>query len=159
VNNVDILLSLVEREPRNDVYAACLIDALMEERGMLRTEADRHVSSVQAMARTAADIDFTADLISRHGQAWHALLQEVERQAKLWGLEGFILYVTGGDQPPSIIDGGGPTTFPATNTRVPVRLPASWVAAWYAKNPHPLGKALPAKAHRPRRQHVNRTPK
>lgn len=156
MDNVEILLALVEREPRNDVYAACLTDALMEERGMLRTEADRHVLRVQLDARTAADIEFTADLIARRGTAWHALLTEVETVAKLWGVEGFILYVTGGEQPPSIIDGGGSTSFPANNRRVPVRLPAGWVYAWHQKNPLPLGRALPAKAERPRRHYVDR---
>ena len=156
MNNVEILLALVEREPRCDVYAACLTDALMEERGMLRSEADRHVLRVQLQARTAADITFTADLIARKGTAWHALLTEVETVAKLWGVAGFILYVTGGEQPPSIIDGGRGASFPAHNRRVPVRLPAGWVRAWHEKNPLPLGRELPAKAERRRTIHVDR---
>lgn len=155
-NNVDILTRLVEREPRTDVYAACLIDALIEERGMLHTEASKYVDLVRRYAQTAADIAFTADLLARRGQAWHALLQEVDQVAKLSGFAGFILYVTAGSNPPSLMDGDGASTFPETNSRVPVRLPATWVREWHDKTRHPLGNELRKNAARPRRVHVYR---
>lgn len=156
MNNVDILLELVEREPRCDVYAACLTDALIEDRGMLHTEAARQVAQVRADSLTAADICFAADLIARRGTAWHGLLQEVENQAKLSGVESFTLFVVGGAEPPSICPQSNDVNPRGPGRNRAVRLPATWVREWHERTRLPLGKALAKKASRPRRQHVRR---
>ena len=47
MNDIDLLILAVERDPYNPIPASMLTDELMEEKGMLRSEADRHVSAVQ----------------------------------------------------------------------------------------------------------------
>lgn len=69
MSDVDALVALLERDPDNAIVAAMLTDELMEARGMLRSEADRHVANVIAVAAEARELAEAAAEV-RPGARW-----------------------------------------------------------------------------------------
>ncbi len=63
MNNFDPLTRALERNPGNDIVASMLVDALMEEKDMTRTEADRVVTDVRRAGLDAAQMADAAELM------------------------------------------------------------------------------------------------
>ena len=63
MNNIDLLTAQVELYPTNPIVASMLVDALMEERDMHRSESEAHVMRVQEVATDAAFMRFAAELL------------------------------------------------------------------------------------------------
>jgi len=66
VNDIDLLTRAVENDPRNTILHAMLVDALIDQRDMLRSEADAHVRRVVAVAADARDLADAAQLMGAH---------------------------------------------------------------------------------------------
>ena len=73
MSDVQGLLDAIARDP-DDLTAVCaLVDALMDERDMLRSEADQHAERALLAARDARDMASAAELL-RGEQPWYAEL-------------------------------------------------------------------------------------
>lgn len=68
MTTLEDLVKLVEDDPINPICSAMLIDELMDERDMNRSEAEAHVKRVAEVAIDAAFLRRAADLVS--GCSW-----------------------------------------------------------------------------------------
>lgn len=68
MNNIDLLTSQVELYPTNPIVCSMLVDELMSERDMNRSEAEAHVKRVTEVAIDAMFLRRAAELVS--GCAW-----------------------------------------------------------------------------------------
>lgn len=138
MTDVQLLINLIERDPDSDITAAMLTDELMECRGMLRSEADRHVERVRADARTALQIQFTAGLIAAKGPAYYAMRNEVARVLGFNGNETYSFVVVGGEDEPRVSVAGTMQARALGVDGLFVALPAGWVCAWFRRNTFPV---------------------
>lgn len=63
MNNVNLLVAAIDRDPDDLVCGLALVDALIEERDCTRSEAERYMSAVVQSARDARDMATAAALI------------------------------------------------------------------------------------------------
>lgn len=95
------LIDALEADPHSEILAAMLTDELMESRGMIRTEADRHVERLRADARERIECAAAAEVMrSTDGRS-----DRVKEHIRLMCFEGlqppaYNFIVTGGDSPP-----------------------------------------------------------
>lgn len=101
MTDVTLLVNLIEQEPESPFYAAMLVDELMEARGMLRTEADRHVERVQADARLALDLKNATALVAAKDEYWPILCEHLRIVCHLARDESFDLIVIPGPSEPN----------------------------------------------------------
>lgn len=114
MNNIELGIRAVEREPLREIYASMLVDALVEERDMLITEAQKHVVSIQLSTINALQVATVAALFACPGEPRERVLAlmelhwppEAHRNAK-------ILVISGESKPLHVIgDGtGNPNPF------------------------------------------------
>lgn len=138
MTDVACLVKLIEQDPDTDILAAMLIDELMEARGMLRSEAERHVRHVQADARIAKQIDFVARLLRAKGPAYTYLCRAIERHLMIQEVIGYTLYVVSGDGPPRFCRVGDVVQTPTARHGYPIAIPAGWVIHWFRQNTYPI---------------------
>jgi hypothetical protein len=77
MNNFDPLTRALEQNPGNDIVAAMLTDALIDEKDMTRSEADRVVTDVRRAGLDAAQMAEAAELIKPGAPNRIALLTAV----------------------------------------------------------------------------------
>ncbi len=77
MSNVELMLSAIAHEP-DDLTAACmLIDALMDERDMWRSEAEAYAEKAITAARDARDIRAAADLLRKEQPWYNELMRDI----------------------------------------------------------------------------------
>jgi hypothetical protein len=79
VTDANDMIAHLEREPESDIVAAMLVDELMQTRGMLRTEADRHVTKLRMDARDNLDMLNASFLVRPGSPVRDAIHLEVKR--------------------------------------------------------------------------------
>lgn len=77
------LIARVEREPENTICSVMLIDALMEYRDMIHSEAEHAVEKIVAVAREAAMITRAVGLLADGKQSKRFLLKRVQQRAQI----------------------------------------------------------------------------
>lgn len=100
MNDVDLLILAVEKEPHNDIVAAMLIDELMGERDMIRSEAERHVTAVQLASINAREIAQVAALFACPGPARDRVMTIVTNAWPANAHPTARIHVVVGDTPP-----------------------------------------------------------
>jgi len=138
MTDVQLLINLVSKDPDQDISAAMLVDELMDARGMLRSEADRHVERLRADCRSAKQIDLVASFIRERGRRWVALMAEVALAIGFDDGRPFGLAVMGGDLPPSAAVRPGPNALTGERDIWSVALPAGWALARLKQLGYPL---------------------
>jgi len=73
VNNVELMLQAIDRDPDDLTAVGALTDLLYEDRGMTWTEAERYSENAVRAARDARDLAAAAALL-RAEQPWHGEL-------------------------------------------------------------------------------------
>lgn len=142
MNNVELLLLSINQDP-DDLTAVCaLTDALIEERDMQRSEADRHAERVVQAVRDARDLAEAARLM-RPEQPWHdELVTDIMSACGSPLLSGTIIVVTS-DMTPfvsgSLQHGQGRAWFNPTIT-----VGAQWLIRHFRSNPSLYLVAPPA---------------
>lgn len=133
MTDLQLLINRINQEPDSDIGAAMLIDELMDAKGMLYTEAARHVETVRAIARTNLQIEFTAGLIRAKGPAYDKLINELHALFQLDGDAVYGLFVVAGDDPPHFsVPNGASLRWPKGH-EMQIALPAGWVCAWFRR--------------------------
>lgn len=87
MSDVDTLTQMLEREPDSLVGVAMLTDALIEERDMTRSEADRYAEHVQQSARDARDLAAAAGYLAQDTpvrRSLHHLVQAMSGYPSHW---------------------------------------------------------------------------
>lgn len=134
MTDVQLLIDLVSADPDQDIAVAMLIDELMEARGMLRSEADRHVERLRDDVRRSKQIDTAAAILAERGPRWQALAMHLRGMAELGEYESFFIFLVGGDDEPS-----GGVRSPVAGSIPPVGelsiyVPAGWALSWWKAN-------------------------
>ena len=100
MSDIDLLTRAVESDPRNTILHAMLTDELIDQRDMLRTEADAHVQRVVAVAATARDLACAAQLLGTRDWLSRELRAAVLACVDLHNPgRACVLLVSGGDDP------------------------------------------------------------
>lgn len=100
MSNVEGLLKAIDRDPDDLTAVAALTDALMEERDMLHTEAEKYAERALQAARDVRDIAAAAALMTLDHPFHVELLVEIFETCGLpAGTEASILIATG-EEPP-----------------------------------------------------------
>lgn len=73
MNNVQLMLQAIDRDPDDLTAVGALTDLLYEDRGMTWTEAERYAENAVQASRDARDLAAAATLL-RADQSWHAEL-------------------------------------------------------------------------------------
>jgi len=105
VNNIDMLTSALGREPNNDILAAMLVDELMSERDMLRSEAEGHVRAVQQAKWQQWDLETATRLYSCDANFQCRAARYVRHTYKQLRGQSFTLIIVVGHQPPTMQPG------------------------------------------------------
>lgn len=141
----DILAALCD-DPESVILAAMLTDALMEERGMLRSEADRHVCRVIQDARDLLDISAAATIMTAGDGRRYRVLDAM--MLAIWPNEvppSFSWIIVGGDDEPcrmlTASSEDGPYPFEWV-----LKVGARWIIKKAGRAPHPATK--PARRRR-----------
>lgn len=140
------ILAALKQDPESIILAAMLTDALMEERDMLRSEADRHVERVQRDARDLRDIQAAADIMSAGDGRRLDVLDKVI--AVCWPDEvppSFSWVIVAGDAPPISRD-EYKSNPGAWWYETVVTVGACWIIKTAGRTPHPAAK--PARRRR-----------
>jgi len=135
----DILHTLCE-EPESDILAAMLTDALMEERGMLRTEADIAVRRVRKDARDSLDMATVKAILAERGERWMVIHEEVSAACGFATDTTFFLYVVTGQHPPSVAVRPGPNEGGTPDAPWTVGVPAGWALQMLRSRGHSTAK-------------------
>jgi hypothetical protein len=109
VTDIDLLTTRLEADPANTILAAMLTDELMDTRDMLRSEADRHVSHVQATATQARQLAEATHLMHRGSASGRWLQPHCRRWVHLPARSYYMIVVIAGDSAPLIPLGAGAT--------------------------------------------------
>lgn len=141
MTDLDHLIRRLEADPDSDIGAAMLIDELMDARGMLYTEAERHVRQLQADARSVLQMTFVAELIRAKGPAHDALHELIRELAGLSKGEAYTLFVTSGSEAPSGGVRGATINNRLLGPGLVIFLPAGWVCAWFRRQVLPIRAA------------------
>ena len=112
MNNITMLTSALEREPGNSILSAMLTDALMEERDMNRSEADRHVTSIVAVASEAAQLSDAAALLALKSPIRYQIQNRILALSRMRSGGELTIVLVPGTHPPTVvadrhIDAGG----------------------------------------------------
>jgi hypothetical protein len=102
VNDIDLLTGRLEADPSNSILASMLTDELMESRGMIRSEADRHVASVVAVAGQARQLAEATHLMRSGSASGRWLHTRCRRWAHIAQRIPYTLLLVAGDAPPVI---------------------------------------------------------
>lgn len=132
------LVHRLEADPENDVWAAMLTDALIEEREMIRTEADGYVATLRKTARDALDIAHVANVIRANGPQYVYLIERIRRTLGQPTGAAFVLFLIAGDGDPRI--GVGIEMMPEDDPGpgLYVVLPCSWARRILGRTGLPL---------------------
>ena len=145
MTNAQDILANLEADPDSEILAAMLTDALMEERGQLRSEADRHVEIARQNARDARDMKFACGLFRARGPAAFMIR------------EFLLVQYLGGESIPFtvylILGSNGPTTTFTLEGNHPafgngdhaIAVPAKWVCEWHRKYQYPIRYPRPSR--------------
>lgn len=134
MNDVELLLKSIESEPDDLTAVACLTDALMEERDMNRSEAERYAEHVVQAVRDARDLKEAARILEAD-QPWHReLLNDLLYHCCLTADTDAQVIVVPGERAPSFAHvehtfGGG------WWTSITVTVGAGWVIGHFRRNP------------------------
>lgn len=103
MNNVEDLTRELEREYLNDIVASMLTDALMEEKDMLRSEADKHVTYIRENGRILKDLQTAGELFS--SETYFSFVVSIQIYTMLAIPPGIApaLRIEAGDMPPRAI--------------------------------------------------------
>lgn len=77
MSDVDTLLLMLQKDPDTVTGVCMLVDALMYERDMTRSEADRHAQIAQQSARDARDLAAAAELLRPGSESREMLLDVI----------------------------------------------------------------------------------
>lgn len=138
MTDVQLLVTLIEQDPESEISAAMLTDELMEARGMIRSEADRHVERVRKTARQVLQMKFAAGLIAAKGPAYRALLDTIADAHPLFFASMCTIYVVSGDGPPRRADPPKEDNSHLVGPYKCLALPAGWVVQWFRRNTFPI---------------------
>lgn len=134
MTNVELMLKAVESNPDDLTAVWSLTEALMEERDMTRSEADRFAERAVQSVLDVRDLAVAADLMKAE-QPWHAeLIRDIRDHCHLSDLDLAQILLTPGEAPPRFSHAMMPQG-ECWWLGITVLVGARWLISYYRRNP------------------------
>jgi hypothetical protein len=154
VSDVDMMVRFIELQPDDLTAIAGLTDALMQERDMLRSEADQHAERVVQSARDARDIKTGTALVAKGAPYREHLLSLMAFALNANISTDYTVFVVAGEREPHVSEHANYDDAGHWFTGPSVLVGAQWLIRFHRSNFHLWIPAAPTPAPSSKRKRV-----